>query len=110
MASLIDLVVNRMTPEIIQKLARLVGISSTNAKRAIDAIIPIQLYDLVSMGATEVGANRLLSLLKEHKGTESRARPRTEMPCSRRSMAMISAAASAAWRRPSAFHTVPPHP
>src|SRR5215467_5336301 len=71
MASLIDLVVNRMTPEIIQKLARLVGISSTNAKRAIDAIIPIQLYDLVSMGATEVGSNRLLSLIKEHKGTES---------------------------------------
>src|SRR5215510_9667258 len=71
MASLTDLVVSRMTPEVIQKLARLVGISSTNAKRAIDAIIPTQLYDLVSMGATEVGANRLLSLLKEHKGTES---------------------------------------
>ena len=71
MASLTDLVTSRMTPEVIQKLAGLAGISPTNAKRAIDAIIPTQLYDLVSMGATEAGANRLLSLLKEHKGTES---------------------------------------
>ena len=71
MASLTDLVTSRMTPEVMQKLAGLAGISSTNAKRAIDALIPTQLYDLVSMGATEAGANRLLSLLKEHKGTES---------------------------------------
>jgi heat shock protein HslJ len=71
MASLTDLVASRMTPEVMQKLAGLAGISSTNAQRAIDAIIPTQLYDLVSMGATEAGANRLLSLLKEYKGTES---------------------------------------
>ena len=71
MASLTDLVTSRMTPEVMQKLAGLAGISSTNAKRAIDALIPTQLYDLVSMGATEAGANRLLSVLKEHKGTES---------------------------------------
>src|SRR5262245_5962662 len=71
MASLIDLVASRMTPEVIQKLAGLAGISSTNAKRALDAIIPIQVYDLVSMGATEAGAKRLLSLLKEPKATES---------------------------------------
>jgi heat shock protein HslJ len=71
MASLTDLVASRMTPEVMQKLAGLAGISSTNAKRAIDALIPTQLYDLVSMGATEAGANRLLSLLKEQKGTES---------------------------------------
>jgi heat shock protein HslJ len=71
MATLTDLVTSRMTPEVMQKLAGLAGISSTNAKRAIDALIPTQLYDLVSMGATEAGANRLLSLLKEHKGTES---------------------------------------
>jgi len=60
-----------MTPEVMQKLAGLAGVSSTSAKRAIDAIIPTQLDNLVSMGATEAGANRLLSLLKEHKGTES---------------------------------------
>jgi heat shock protein HslJ len=71
MASLTDLVASRMTPEVMQKLAGLAGISSTNAKRAIDALIPTQLYDLVSMGATEAGANRLLSVLKEQKGTES---------------------------------------
>jgi heat shock protein HslJ len=71
MASLIDLVSSRMTSEVIQKLAGLAGISSTNAKRAIDALIPTQVYDLVSMSATEAGANRLLSLLKEQKGTES---------------------------------------
>ena len=65
MATLTDLVASRMTPEVMQKLAGLTGISSTNAKRAIDAIIPTQVYDLVSMGATEAGANRLLSLLKE---------------------------------------------
>ena len=71
MASLTDLVTSRMTPEVMQKLAGLAGISSTNAKRAIDALIPTQLYDLVSMGTTEAGANRLLSVLKEQKGTES---------------------------------------
>ena len=71
MASLTELVTSRMTPEVMQKLAGLAGISSPNAKRAIDALIPTQLYDLVSMGATEAGANRLLSLLKEHQGTES---------------------------------------
>jgi hypothetical protein len=42
MASLTDLVASRMTPEVMQKLAGLAGISSTNAKRAIDAIIPTQ--------------------------------------------------------------------
>src|SRR5262249_12450552 len=71
MASLTDLVTSRMTPEIMQKLAGLAGINPTNAKRAIDAIIPTQLYELVSMGTTEASTNRLLSLLKEHKGTES---------------------------------------
>ena len=71
MATLNDLVASRMTPEVMQKLAGLAGLNATNAKRAIDALIPTQLYDLVSMGATEAGANRLLSLLKEHKGTES---------------------------------------
>jgi hypothetical protein len=60
MASLTDLVASRMTPEVMLKLAGLAGISSTNAKRAIDAIIPTQLYDLVSMSITEAGANRLL--------------------------------------------------
>ena len=40
MASLTDLVTSRMTPEVMQKLAGLAGISSTNAKRAIDAINP----------------------------------------------------------------------
>jgi heat shock protein HslJ len=71
MASLTELVTSRMTPEVMQKLAGLAGINSTNAKRTIDALIPTQLYDLVSMGATEAGANRLLSVLQEHKGTES---------------------------------------
>ena len=71
MASLTDLVTSRMTPEVMQKLAGLAGISSPNAKRAIDALIPTQVYDLVSMGATEAGANRLLRLLQEHQGTES---------------------------------------
>jgi heat shock protein HslJ len=71
MATITDLVASRMTPEVMQKLAGLAGLNSTNAKRAIDALIPTQLYDLVSMGATEAGANRLLSVLKEHKGTES---------------------------------------
>jgi hypothetical protein len=54
-----------------QKLAGLAGISAPNTKRAIDAILPTQGDDLVSMGATEAGANRLLSLLKEHTETES---------------------------------------
>jgi heat shock protein HslJ len=71
MATLTDLVTSRMTPEVMQKLAGLAGLNSTNAKRAIDALIPTQVYDLVSMGATEAGANRLLNVLKEHKGTES---------------------------------------
>ena len=71
MASLTELVTSRMTPEVMQKLAGLAGISSPNAKRAIDALIPTQLYDLVSMGATEAGAHRLLRLLQEHQGTES---------------------------------------
>jgi hypothetical protein len=71
MASLTDLAASRMTLEVMQKLAGLAGISAPNTKRAIDAILPTQGDDLVSMGATEAGANRLLSLLKEHKGTES---------------------------------------
>lgn len=71
MASLTELVTSRMTPEVMQKLAGLAGINSTNAKRAIDALIPTQLYDLVAMGATEAGANRLLNVLQEQKGTES---------------------------------------
>jgi heat shock protein HslJ len=71
MASLIDLVSSRMTPEVVQKLATLAGISSTDAKRALDVIVPTQFDGLVSMGATEAGAGRLLALLQEHKGTES---------------------------------------
>jgi heat shock protein HslJ len=71
MASLMALVTSRMTPEVMQKLASLAGISLPNAKPAIDALILTQVYDLVSMGATEVGAHRLLGLLKEHRGTES---------------------------------------
>ena len=71
MASLTELVASRMTPEVMQKLAGLAGISSPDAKRAIDALIPTQVYDLVSMGATEAGVHRLLSLLKEQQGTES---------------------------------------
>jgi hypothetical protein len=43
MASLTELVTSRMTPEVMQKLAGLAGINSTNAKRAIDALIPTQL-------------------------------------------------------------------
>jgi hypothetical protein len=65
-----------MTPEVMQKLAGLAGMSPTNAKRAIDAIISTQLYDLVSMGATEAGAHRFLGLRKEHQGTESFAHVR----------------------------------
>jgi hypothetical protein len=60
MASLTELVTSRMTLEVMQKLAGLAGVSSTNAKRAIDAIIPTQVYDLVSTSTTETGANRLL--------------------------------------------------
>jgi heat shock protein HslJ len=71
MASLMALVTSRMTPEVMQKLTGLAGISLPNAKPAIDALILTQVYDLVSMGATEAGAHRLLGLLKEHKGTES---------------------------------------
>jgi len=71
MASLMALVTSRMTPEVMQKLASLAGISLPNAKPAIDALILTQVYDLVSMGATEAGAHRLLGLLKEHRGTES---------------------------------------
>jgi uncharacterized protein (TIGR02271 family) len=71
MASLTELVASRMTPEVMQKLAGLAGISSPDAKRAIDALIPTQVYDLVSMGATEAGVHRLLSLLKKQQGTES---------------------------------------
>jgi hypothetical protein len=106
MATLADLVTSRMTPEVMQKLAGLAGVSSTSAKRAIDAIIPTQLDNLVSMGATEAGANRLLSLLKEHKGTESFAHvllagdamqsQGKAGPCSRLSMAMIQ---PPHWRR-----------
>jgi hypothetical protein len=40
MASLTELVASRMTPEVMQKLAGLAGISSPDAKRAIDALIP----------------------------------------------------------------------
>ena len=71
MASLLDLISGRMTPEVVQKLAGQAGISATDAKRAIDAIIPAQLSGLASMGSSEAGANRLLSVLKEHQGTES---------------------------------------
>jgi heat shock protein HslJ len=71
MASLMALVTSRLTPEVTQKLAGLAGISSPNAKPAIDALTLTQVYDLVLLGATEAGAHRLLSLLKEHKGTES---------------------------------------
>jgi heat shock protein HslJ len=71
MASLIDLVTSRITPEVVQKLAGLAGISSTDTKRALDAIVPTQFDGLMSMGSTEAGARRLLALLQEHKGTES---------------------------------------
>ena len=71
MASLLDLISSRMTPEVVQKLAGQAGISATDAKRAIDEIIPAQLSSLASMGSSEAGANRLLSVLKEHQGTES---------------------------------------
>src|SRR5215510_15787027 len=71
MASLMALVASRMTPEVMQKLASLAGISLPNAQPAINALILTQVYDLVSMGATEAGAHRLLGLLKEHRGTES---------------------------------------
>jgi hypothetical protein len=60
-----------MTPEVMQKLTGLAGITLPNAKPAIDALILTQVYDLVSMGATEAGAHRLLGLLKEHRGTAS---------------------------------------
>jgi hypothetical protein len=63
MASLTDLVTSRVTPEVRQKLAGLAGISSTNAKRALDAIIQTQLYDLVSMCTTEAGAKGTASSL-----------------------------------------------
>jgi hypothetical protein len=39
MASLMALVTSRLTPEVMQKLAGLAGISSPNAKPAIDAPI-----------------------------------------------------------------------
>jgi heat shock protein HslJ len=71
MASLIDLVASRITPEVVQKLAGLAGISSTDTKRAIDMIVPTQFDGLMSMGSTEAGAGQLLALLQEHKGTES---------------------------------------
>jgi hypothetical protein len=71
MASLIDLVSSRMTPEVVQKLAGLAGISATDTKRALEAIVPAQFDGLASMGATEAGAGRLLALLQKHKGTES---------------------------------------
>jgi hypothetical protein len=120
MASLSDLVSSRITPEVMQKLAGLAGISPTDTKRALDAIVPTQFDGLASMGATEAGARRLLALLQEHKGTESfaqvllageawRARLRSVTPCRPRSMAVIATAASAAWRRPSAFPRAPPH-
>src|SRR5262245_53722696 len=71
MASLMALVTSRLTPEVVQKLAGLAGISLPNAKPAIDALILTQVYALVSMGATEAGAHRLLGLLKEYRGPES---------------------------------------
>ena len=71
MASLVDLVSSRITPEVVQKLAGLAGISTTDTKRALDAIVPAQFDGLVSTGATEAGAERLLALLQEHQGTES---------------------------------------
>jgi heat shock protein HslJ len=71
MASLIDLVSSRITPEVVQKLAGLAGLSTTDTQRALDAIVPNQFDGLVSMGSTEAGARRLLALLQEHKGTES---------------------------------------
>ena len=54
-----------------QKLAGLAGISSPNAKRAIDALIQTQVYDLVAMGARGGRHHRVLGLFKEQKGTES---------------------------------------
>jgi hypothetical protein len=71
MAGLIDLVSSRMTPEVVQKLAGMAGLSTTDTKRALDAIVPTQFDGLVSMGSAEAGARRLLALLQEHKGSES---------------------------------------
>ena len=68
MASLIDLVASRITPEVVQKLAGLAGISSTDTKRALDAIVPTQFDGLMSMGSTEAGAKRLLSLTPRAQG------------------------------------------
>ena len=45
MASLMALVTSRMTPEVMQKLTGLAGISLPNAKPAIDALILTQVYD-----------------------------------------------------------------
>jgi hypothetical protein len=53
MASLTDLVASRMTPEVLQKLAGLAGLSSTNAQRALDALIPTgarRAYDALLRG------------------------------------------------------------
>jgi hypothetical protein len=69
--SLRDLIASRMTPGVVQKLAGQAGISATDAIRAMEVIIPAQLTGLALMGSNEVGANRLLSVLKEHQGAES---------------------------------------
>jgi heat shock protein HslJ len=71
MASLGDLVSSRMTSEVVQKLAGLAGLSATDTKRALDAIVPTQFDGLAAMGSTEAGARRLLAILQEYQGTES---------------------------------------
>jgi Bacterial protein of unknown function (DUF937) len=70
-AGLLDLISSWMTPEVVQKLAGQAGISAGDATCAIDAIILAQLRDVVAMSSNEAGANQLLSVLKEHEGTES---------------------------------------
>jgi hypothetical protein len=71
MASLVDLVFSRMTPEVVQQLAGLAGLSAPDTHRALDAIVPTQVDGLASLGPTEAGARQLLAVLQAHQGPAS---------------------------------------
>lgn len=69
--TLYDSVSSRVTPEVIQKLAQRAGISSDEARRAIDTAVASHVDGLVVMGSSAGGATRLLEVLRRHGGTES---------------------------------------
>jgi outer membrane protein OmpA-like peptidoglycan-associated protein len=63
--NLTDVVKNALTPDAMHKVSSAVGESSTNTRKALEAMVPTILAGLASQASTSSGASRLFEMAKE---------------------------------------------